>query len=643
MSDEAGTCSFTVDCDMWKKWGGAEEDWLDVLDNLGMEDNVWKCPHSAIKRNEVHGANRCVFHLHPDEVPDEVDEKYHLQQAIEGRGVRSGKRRLRLKQFLGATFGPIRFTKGSLKVEDGLPIWLSGATFFGEVSISTNFQSPIIAWYTEFHDNVTFEESEFHEEVSFTKANFHGESNFAEAKFHDEVGFIGVEFNDDVAFWHSEFICGAKFGDAKFLGDVSFVDAHFKDKVSFGGSEFYELAGFSEAQFDETAWFWGAIFRGNTVFVKAEFRGEALFRNAVFDNIVQFWMAKYGDKVTFQEARFNGEVHFSTVSSGTEFSNPPIFTSASLTDSRFADCDLSGAKFDEANLTDSDFSNTVLRGANFETATLSRSNLFGSELRGAALAGAVLSDARIDDETKFFHPPVKNLPTRSHFPLFLARFFSDEPVLPTCGYDPAFTPPNNEDEDQEIDYPEENLDKAKSVYRAIENLASLSSRPRLEGRAFVRRQDIQCEQYRRAAKDPENSHLERFINRGRSVRASISRAIMLYGQSPWRVVGTALSVIFMFALLYPLGGWMQPTICSADNPATSVVECAPLTYANGGFVETLLVIGQSLYYSTLTFTTLGFGDFRPVGFGQVLTTIETGLGAVLIALLVFVLGRRAAQ
>lgn len=56
------------------------------------------------------------------------------------------------------------------------------------------------------------------------------------------------------------------------------------------------------------------------------------------------------------------------------------------------------------------------------------------------------------------------------------------------------------------------------------------------------------------------------------------------------------------------------------------------------------MLWESLYYSTLTFTALGFGDFRPVGtLGQLLTVLETASGALLLALLVFVLGRRAAR
>lgn len=76
-------------------------------------------------------------------------------------------------------------------------------------------------------------------------------------------------------------------------------------------------------------------------------------------------------------------------------------------------------------------------------------------------------------------------------------------------------------------------------------------------------------------------------------------------------------------------GWLQPT---GD---------APLTYPR--IVETPELYFESLYFSTLTFTTLGMGDYEPLGFGQVLATANTAFGAILVALLVFVLGRRAAR
>jgi len=122
-------------------------------------------------------------------------------------------------------------------------------------------------------------------------------------------------------------------------------------------------------------------------------------------------------------------------------------------------------------------------------------------------------------------------------------------------------------------------------------------------------------------------------------RAKMARATLLYGESPWRVIGWSLSIILGFALLFPLGGWMKP---EGGEPISyaQISTGEGIAEAVGGFFS---ILGDSVYYSTLTFTALGFGDFNPVGFGRALTTIETGLGAVLLALLVFILGRRAAR
>jgi hypothetical protein len=55
---------------------------------------------------------------------------------------------------------------------------------------------------------------------------------------------------------------------------------------------------------------------------------------------------------------------------------------------------------------------------------------------------------------------------------------------------------------------------------------------------------------------------------------------------------------------------------------------------------------DAIYFSTLTFTTLGLGDFQPAAgseLGRGLVLVEATIGAILIATFVFVLGRRAAR
>jgi hypothetical protein len=125
-----------------------------------------------------------------------------------------------------------------------------------------------------------------------------------------------------------------------------------------------------------------------------------------------------------------------------------------------------------------------------------------------------------------------------------------------------------------------------------------------------------------------------FLDLFRSLRAGLARAIMLHGESPWRLIGVGALIIIVFDLLYPAGDWLRPV-----SPGGEVGNY--LTYSWGW--ESLRGLKESLYFSTLTFMTLGFGDFQPNGFGQILTMLNTGLGALTVALLVWVLGCRAAR
>ncbi|MUV85165.1 hypothetical protein GJ631_00850 [Natronomonas sp. CBA1123] len=283
-----------------------------------------------------------------------------------------------------------------------------------------------------------------------------------------------------------------------------------------------------------------------------------------------------------------------------------------LAEATLSTADLTNTDLSAADLTGADLSDATICEANLENAFLSRAMLFDADLRGAKLHGSVIGDAQINEDTAIIGAPNTEGMQSPHT---VTAIHSKR----GCVYDPAY--PNGE--------AETDTDKAKSVYRALEELGRRRARPRLQARCFVRRQDLQKRDYWEDATANATSVEERIIAGSRWSRAKVARATLLYGESPWRVIAWSLSIILSFALLYPLGGWIKPT--GGD----------PLTYAtiSSNPVEIL----NSVYYSTLTYTALGFGDFQPVGFGRLLTTLETGFGAVMLALLVFILGRRAAR
>lgn len=102
----------------------------------------------------------------------------------------------------------------------------------------------------------------------------------------------------------------------------------------------------------------------------------------------------------------------------------------------------------------------------------------------------------------------------------------------------------------------------------------------------------------------------------------------MYGERPSRVLTVSSVVIALFAVIYPLTG-------SFKNDG----EIYSLSLSNSA-MENLLTLIDGFYFSLVTFTTVGYGDFQPAGVGaRFLAGIESLLGALLMALLVFVLGR----
>lgn len=109
---------------------------------------------------------------------------------------------------------------------------------------------------------------------------------------------------------------------------------------------------------------------------------------------------------------------------------------------------------------------------------------------------------------------------------------------------------------------------------------------------------------------------------------------MRYGTSPWRVVATSLLLIVVCAGLFPLTGGIREI--GTDTAITYEIN-DPTDTPGPVLVRTFL---KSLYFSVITFATLGYGDIQPVGgWARAVASIETLLGSLLMALLVFVLTR----
>ena len=96
-----------------------------------------------------------------------------------------------------------------------------------------------------------------------------------------------------------------------------------------------------------------------------------------------------------------------------------------------------------------------------------------------------------------------------------------------------------------------------------------------------------------------------------------------YGESPARVIFFSVSLILLFATLYFFAGLSF----SGESLAFDL---------NSSWLENLKVYFSALYFSVVTFTTLGYGDLAPVGIARALAALEAFMGSFTLALFVVV-------
>ena len=181
------------------------------------------------------------------------------------------------------------------------------------------------------NDDVTFEGAVFEREADyklarfrfadFTDATFKGPVNFDRATFTGradcqrlrvagEFDLVGTTFEGVVGFDESRFDAGVDAVEAAFHGDATFEDVTFDSYARFDEARFDEDASFRATTFHGPAEFRGAVFEGesrhleeNASFDEAEFREDAAFEAAHFTN-VSFWDATFHGTADFRRAVF---------------------------------------------------------------------------------------------------------------------------------------------------------------------------------------------------------------------------------------------------------------------------------------------------------------------------------------------------
>lgn len=290
--------------------------------------------------------------------------------------------------------------------------------------------------------------------------------------------------------------------------------------------------------------------------------------------------------------------------SGADFQHADLtgadFTGADLSNSILENADLADAILEDCDMTTARLSNSTLDGANLQRADLTNAALYGADLNRVKLTGTKLENIHIGEDTGLG-------------PFSGYEIESDQIAVGRSGLAGKISP-----RFRCVGRPFSSpflLEQAEVQYRRMQRLR----------RENDLKMDLTIEIREKHARRKRALADGRF---GDWIKLAFYRWPMGYGEKPLPVIGTSAVVILSGMLLYPLWGLRDTTAGVMINYPLAAEQLPR-------------ALGASFYFSTVTFTTLGYGDMHPLGWGRTLATVESFVGALLMALLVFVLGRRA--
>lgn len=515
----------------------------------------------------------------------------------------------------------------------------------------STFAATVIFEQTEF-SSVSFRDVSFESDTKFNAAKFFHESEFTDASFQATCTFNEATFKNDAKFTGGTFAATASFSGVEFEGGryerkaVSFEGTDFQDDCDFSEVE-VEDATFEDAQFNGEASFRETIFFDDGTFTGANFKKQVHFDEATFEHDVQFKQASFAAPASFSGVEFEGGRYErgAVIFNSAVFQDDVNFTEVTFESGEFLSCRFCG----EANFNSAVFNDVRFRPASDGEITvidLTDAVIFGgsfgqpehADIYYDCTSGEIHNvsidkkhcERRIFDHFRFYETEFKGFSMFDEHRDYLAR---NNWEVHTFG-----TSIDTPDLRAKSDMTAANIE---NTYLKVKNSAKSFGDPKATSEFFIKEMN-----YRRlknwgfvvnSNRYSDISYTNRVKALGKCVGNFVLYQTCGYGERIWRVVYVSLIAILFWGLLYA-------TVTQGTTGQTGLsnqgLESVPQIFTADG----LLILTRNMYFSMVTFTTLGYGDIQPVGTtARTLAGLEAFTGGLLIALVVFVLGRRVSK
>ena len=415
----------------------------------------------------------------------------------------------------------------------------------------------------------------------FTRMDFKKHVNFMDTTFSGEANFFNATFSRGATFINAKFNKMADFTDANFPSGANFLNATFSDLAIFELASFSSSAFFSMATFN-IAYFRDTDFLGDTNFVMTKFIGEAHFKYASF-SFVNFGSAKFLGKAYFKDTIFVGETDFRDATISEQFVLIPDESKTGTITIDFYGTYFSDSVRIKANMSKCSFANS-----NIERVDMTDSSWIRNDKPKNSFSSIIKK--------------VKNKVGMSEISITIWEEYQGEL--------------------------KSNWKELEGIYRRLKQSSQKYGDNSTAGKFYYQEMECQREQLK---------GMDKFIKNVFKLCG--------YGEKPFNVIWASLFLVFASAYLYLFGG--------IEFVGSSILKVPPnvidynLSLNSFGIQWALSNIGTlledfwlCLYTSVITFTTLGYGDVRPIGLSRVVASVEAGFGIIMTALFIFVFTRK---